>query len=107
MQYVRTVINACTNINSNSVKELSLDIVLKCIKAVLIYNMLRYKECCFLVTIFTGIRYVLAGIHTKPFAILCIMHSLASFFLSDGDLHPNVWSISVTLKVLWWRYSTH
>ena len=49
---------------------------------------------------FTGIKYVFAGIHTKPFAILYIMHSLASLFRSDGDLHPNVWSISVTVEIL-------
>ena len=49
---------------------------------------------------FTGVRYVFAGIPTKPFAILYIMHSLASFLQSDGDLHPNVWSMSVTLEVI-------
>ena len=40
------------------------------------------------------------GIPTKPFAILYIMRSLASFLRSDRDLHPNVWSISVKLEVL-------
>ena len=50
-----------------------------------------------------GIRYVFAGIPTKQFVILYIMHSLASFLRSDRDLYPNVWSISVTLEVLWWR----
>ena len=60
------------------------------------------KECCFLVTVFTGIRYVFAGIPIKPFAILYIMHSFASFLQSDRDLHPNVWSVLVTLEVLWW-----
>ena len=44
----------------------------------------------FLVTVFTGLRYVFAGIPTKSFAILYIMHSLASFLRSDRDLHPNV-----------------
>ena len=48
-------------------------------------------------TVFTGIRYVYASIPTQPFAILYITHSLASFLRSDRDLHPNVWSISVTL----------
>ena len=36
-------------------------------------------ECCFLVTVFTGMRYLFAGIPTRPFAILYIMHSFASF----------------------------
>ena len=70
----------------------NLDIVLKGIKAVFIYNMLREgipksngtwgkriqvvitsgvrdkvgKECCFLVTVFTGMRYLFVGIPTRP-----------------------------------------
>ena len=43
-----------------------------------------------------------SGMPTKPFAILYIMHSVASFLRSDRDLHPNFWSTSVTLEVLWW-----
>ena len=56
--------------------------------------------------VFTGMRYLFAGIPTRPFAILYIMHSFASIIRSDRDLHPNVWSIFVTLDVLWWRYKT-
>ena len=47
------------------------------------------------------------GIPSKPFVILYIMHSFASFLVSDRDLYPNVWSISVTLEVLWWRCRTY
>ena len=58
-------------------------------------------------TVFTGMRYLFAGIPTRPFVILYIMHSFASFLRSDKDLHPNVWSIFVTLDVLWWRCKTY
>ena len=60
-------------------------------------------------TVFKGMRYLLAGIPIRPFAILYNMHSLASFLilvLSDRDLHPNVWSILITLDVLWCRCKT-
>ena len=56
---------------------------------------------------FTGMRYLFAGIPTRPFAIFYIIHSFASFLRSDRDLHPNVWSILVTLDVLWWRCKTY
>ena len=52
-------------------------------------------------------KYVFAGIPTKPFAILYIMHSFASFLQSDRDLHPNVCSILVILEVFWWRCRTY
>ena len=104
----------------------SVDIVLKRIKAILIYNMLREgvpksngtwenntsgyiylergiwldKECSFLVPVFTRIRFVFAGIPTRPIG-------LAYFLWSDRDLHPNVWSILVTLEVLWLRCRTY
>ena len=35
------------------------------------------------------------------------MHSLVSFLRSDRDLHPNVWSISAILEVLWWQCRTY
>ena len=44
-------------------------------------------------------RYLFAGIPTRLFVILYIMHSFASILRSDRDLHPNVWSIFVTLDV--------
>ena len=52
-------------------------------------------------------RYLFAGIPTRPFAILYIMHSFASFLRSDRDIYLNVSSILVTLEVLWWRCKTY
>ena len=43
----------------------------------------------------------------SQFANLYIMNSLATFLRSDRDLHPNVWSMSVTFEVLWWRCRTY
>ena len=48
-----------------------------------------------------------AGMSTKPFAILYIIYSLASFLWSDRNLHPNGWRLSVTLEVLWLRCRTY
>ena len=112
----------------------SLDIALKGIKAVFIYNMLREGvpnsnstwEKRIQVVVTSGVRdkvrqgmllssnYVYMNeificwyrLPTRPFTILYIMHSFASFLRSDRDLHPNVWSILVTLEVLWWRCKT-
>ena len=53
-------------------------------------------------TVFTAMRYLFAGIPTRPFDILYTMHGFASFLCSNRVLHPNVWSIVVTLDVLWW-----
>ena len=40
----------------------------------------------------------------KAFAILYnIMPRLASFLRTDRALHPNGWSISGTLDILWWQ----
>ena len=52
-------------------------------------------------------RYVFAGIYLLGLCILYIMHGLAAFLRSVRDLHPNVWSISVTLEVLWSLYRTY
>ena len=57
-------------------------------------------------TVFKGMRYLFAGIPTRPFDILYNMHSFASFLQSARDLQPNDWSVLVTLDVLWWRCKT-
>ena len=41
-------------------------------------------------TVIKGMRYLFAGIPTRPFAILYNLHSFASFLRSDRDLHPIV-----------------
>ena len=47
-------------------------------QGMLVSNNYVYSKICF------------CGIPTKPFAIVYIMHSLASFLRLDRDINPNV-----------------